>query len=131
MNNLPIYRAKKLDSDKYAIGYYIPNYVMGEYESEDEDEREEWTEHLIIESFSQDLFVDDESYYNHDNSSQIDPTTLQISFDRAKWFDIERINKIMENQVNCTTCNDTGINHHNQPKPNKYKSVPCECKQKE
>ena len=41
MTNIPIYRAKKQNSDKYAEGYYFHQEWTGDYPNEDAEEREE------------------------------------------------------------------------------------------
>jgi formate dehydrogenase assembly factor FdhD len=103
---VPQFRAKEIDSDEYVVGYYAKGFII------------------------EDIDIDFEKrVFQITKAHVVDKSTLSVSFNGIeKWFDIKRVNEIMLNQVNCKTCNDTGINHHNQPKPNKYKSIPCNCK---
>ena len=59
MNNLPIYRAKKLDSDDYEIGFLLNNMIVTAYEQE---------------------VKRDGIYWKSITTSKIDPTTLAIHF---------------------------------------------------
>lgn len=60
--NVPIYRAKKIDSDEYAIGYY--------FNAEIENQ------HIIM---KQVVNKDDDFMYDNDED-EIDPLTLSIHF---------------------------------------------------
>ena len=65
--NLPIYRAKKIDSNEYVEGFYIEDYGIASY---------------IQESKYLNFIVSDrgEKGMEVDTLFQIDPTTLSISF---------------------------------------------------
>ena len=76
MINLPIYRAKKLDSDEYIIGQYIETEFSNE-EYCDIEEQETIIKHCIIKDFR--TVHDDYEYCNFD-ITEIDPTTLSIHF---------------------------------------------------
>lgn len=62
--NIPIYRAKKIDSDEYVIGYYSPAYDI---------------HHYIITHLGVDTKVD-VVYQMSTDIHKIDPTTLAIHF---------------------------------------------------
>jgi hypothetical protein len=97
---IPIYRAKRLDNGEYIHGFYIDNQIVP-------------------------INIDNTVAY--ERSREIDPSTLMISFDGGvKWFDLNRVNEIMGEQVNCKVCKDTGVNHGVQRKPGKWSSEPCE-----
>ena len=97
--NIPIYRAKKIDSDEYAIGYLFQDFYNFKW------------------------FIHDSA-----QTDEVEMSTIETSFNHGqKWLKIHRVAKLMENQVNCTICNDKGINHNYQSRPNKYKSIPCDC----
>jgi len=71
MTQIPIYRARKLDSDKWIEGYYF----------KDED-------------YPDNYFILDK-YCTHD--TEIDPSTLAISFDNKKtWRGFEEIQNSLE-----------------------------------
>lgn len=76
MINLPIYRAKKLDSDKYIIGQYIETEFSNE-EYCDIEEQETIIKHCIIKDFR--TVHDDYEYCNFD-ITEIDIATLAIHF---------------------------------------------------
>lgn len=65
--NIPIYRAKKIDSDEYVEGFYIEDYGVASY---------------IQESKYLNFIVSDrgEKGMEVDTLFQIDPTTLAIHF---------------------------------------------------
>ncbi len=73
---IPIFRAKKLDSDKYIIGQYIETEFSNE-EYCDIEEQETIIKHCIIKDFR--TVHDDYEYCNFD-ITEIDPTTLSIHF---------------------------------------------------
>lgn len=76
MINLPIFRAKKLDSDKYIIGQYIET----EFSNEEYcgiEEQETIIKHCIIKDFR--TVHDDYEYCNFD-ITEIDIATLSIHF---------------------------------------------------
>lgn len=62
--NIPIYRAKKIDSDEYVIGYYSPAYDI---------------HHYIITHLGVDTKVN-VVYQMSTDIHKIDPTTLSIHF---------------------------------------------------
>lgn len=64
MSNIPIYRAKKIDSDGYVIGYYSPAYDI---------------HHYIITHLGVDTKVD-AVYQMSTDIHKIDSTTLAIHF---------------------------------------------------
>ena len=76
MINLPIFRAKKLDSDKYIIGQYIETEFSNE-EYCDIEEQETIIKHCIIKDFR--TVHDDYEYCNFD-ITEIDIATLAIHF---------------------------------------------------
>ncbi len=73
---IPIFRAKKLDSDKYIIGQYIETEFSNE-EYCDIEEQETIIKHCIIKDFR--TVHDDYEYCNFD-ITEIDITTLAIHF---------------------------------------------------
>lgn len=76
MIDLPIFRAKKLDSDKYIIGQYIETEFSNE-EYCDIEEQETIIKHCIIKDFR--TVHDDYEYCNFD-ITEIDIATLAIHF---------------------------------------------------
>ncbi|WP_157353086.1 hypothetical protein [Aliarcobacter butzleri] len=76
MINLPIFRAKKLDSDEYIIGQYIETEFSNE-EYCDIEEQETIIKHCIIKDFR--TVHDDYEYCNFD-ITEIDISTLSIHF---------------------------------------------------
>lgn len=65
--NIPIYRAKKIDSDEYIEGYYIEDYGIGSY--------------LQISKYLNFIIGDrGEKGMESDCLYEIDPTTLAIHF---------------------------------------------------
>ena len=76
MSNLPIYRAKKINSDKYVIGQYIETEFSNE-EYCDIEEQETIIKHCIIKDFR--TVHDDYEYCNFD-ITEIDIATLAIHF---------------------------------------------------
>ena len=73
---IPIFRAKKLDSDKYIIGQYIETEFSNE-EYCDIEEQETIIKHCIIKDFR--TLHDDYEYINFD-ITEIDIATLAIHF---------------------------------------------------
>ena len=73
---IPIFRAKKLDSDKYIIGQYIETEFSNE-EYCDIEEQETIIKHCIIKDFR--TIHDDYEYCNFD-ITEIDIATLAIHF---------------------------------------------------
>ena len=73
---IPIFRAKKLDSDKYIIGQYIETEFSNE-EYCDIEEQETIIKHCIIKDFR--TVHDDYEYCNFD-ITEIDIATLAIHF---------------------------------------------------
>lgn len=73
---IPIFRAKKLDSDKYIIGQYIETEFSNE-EYCDIEEQETIIKHCIIKDFR--TVHDDYEYCNFD-ITEIDIATLSIHF---------------------------------------------------
>lgn len=69
MINLPIYRAKKIDSDEYVEGYFVKATNLRQLMDEDEPT----FVYKIVDSWE--LICE-----------EIDPTTLAISFDGGKSF---------------------------------------------
>lgn len=80
MNNIPIYRAKKNNSDKYVEGYYFPQEWIGDYPNEDAEEREEKIKHFISGFTTHDIWEDEENHFRFMGIDEIDPTTLAIHF---------------------------------------------------
>ena len=74
--NIPIFRAKKLDSDGYIIGQYIETEFSNE-EYCDIEEQETIIKHCIIKDFR--TIHDDYEYCNFD-ITEIDIATLAIHF---------------------------------------------------
>ena len=81
---IPIYRAKKIDSDEYIEGYYIELFKGNDIL------------HLtaIIEN-------DEYSMYNNDDIlelayKRIDPSTLAISFDGNTWYNIDTLSDFLD-----------------------------------
>jgi hypothetical protein len=80
MNNIPIYRAKKNNSDKYVEGYYFPQEWIGDYPNEDAEEREEKIKHFISGFTTHDIWEDEENHFRFMGIDEIDPTTLSVHF---------------------------------------------------
>ena len=82
MENLymPIYRAKKINSNEYVEGYYFPQEWIGEYPNENAEEREEKLKHFINTGTTHDVYDDEEGFFQFMGIDEIDPTTLAISF---------------------------------------------------
>jgi hypothetical protein len=78
--NIPIYRAKQIDSDKYVEGYYFHQEWIGDYPSEDSEEREEKTKHFITGFTTHDIWDDEEGHFKFMGIDEIDATTLAIHF---------------------------------------------------
>ena len=94
MINLPIYRAKKIDSDEYNCGYLI---IADDYEADaDEDQIVYFIMHKM------------ENYRTNEVwdfvcNSRIDPTTLSIHFpdsintnSEKVWYNLEEISNIIK-----------------------------------
>ena len=80
--NIPLFRAKKLDSDEYVNGTYVSSFHK----------------HYIamincIHENNYNQIVFDEGYFE-----EIDTSTLAISVDGITWFSIENLNLILANQ---------------------------------
>lgn len=78
--NIPIYRAKMIDSNKYVDGYYFHQEWTGNYPNEDAEEREEEIKHFICGFTTHDIWDDEEGYFNFMGLNEIDSTTLAIHF---------------------------------------------------
>jgi len=79
--NLPIYRAKKIDSDEYVEGYYF-------YENIE-----------VVKHEFKDVYQEAENHYmgfGNGYADLIDPSTLAISFNNGKtWYsDFESVDDI-------------------------------------
>lgn len=72
---IPIYRAKKIDSDEYIIGYYYNN------------KKDNNIHAISVENDKTVLML----HY------EIDPTTLEISFDKEYWISLDLIEKVFNN----------------------------------
>lgn len=89
MNNLPIYRAEKIDSDEYVEGYYASAYDIHHY----------IIDHLGVDTKTNTVYSMSTDLY------KIDPTTLAIQMGKRKLFmslDIETGkggDKISDNEV--------------------------------
>lgn len=94
--NLPIYRAKKNNSDKYVEGYYFPQEWIGDYPNEDAEEREEKIKHFISGFTTHDIWEDEENHFRFMGIDEIDPTTIEISINQKEWFSIEELNNIFK-----------------------------------
>ena len=98
MINLPIFRAKKLDSDKYIIGQYIETEFSNE-EYCDIEEQETIIKHCIIKDFRT---VHDDYEYCKFDITEIDIATLAIHFPDISttsenvWYTMEEISKILK-----------------------------------
>ena len=84
--NIPIYRAKKIDSDKYEIGFLLNNMIVTAYEQE---------------------VKRDGIYWKSITTSKIDPATLAIHFPDAintnsekVWYNLEEISNIIKDYEN-------------------------------
>jgi len=98
---IPIYRAKKIDSNMHVIGYLNPPFSKGSHSITIANEFFSSTHH------------------------QINPSTLQISFDSGeRWRSIKEVANILKDIPICKVCNDTGTNHGAQ-RGHKYYSIPC------
>ena len=87
---IPIYRAKKIDSDEYVEGYYSP------------------TAQFLTKTLK------NKNGYIHEADGDwniIDPSTLAISIDKENWFSIEHSNNIlsMKNVIESINQKVTGI----------------------
>jgi hypothetical protein len=80
MTNMPIYRAKKIDSDKYIDGYYFHQLWVGDYLDKDAEEREEKINHFITGFTTHDIWDDEEGHFQFMGINEIDPSTLSIHF---------------------------------------------------
>ena len=78
--NIPIYRAKKIDSVRLVDGYYFPQDYIGNYPNEDAEEREEIVKHFICGTTTHDIWDDEEGHFKFMGIDEIDPTTLAIHF---------------------------------------------------
>lgn len=78
--NIPIYRAKMIDSNKYVDGYYFHQEWTGNYPNEDAEEREEEIKHFICGFTTHDIWDDEEGYFKFMGLNEIDSTTLAIHF---------------------------------------------------
>ncbi len=103
---VPIFRAKKLDSDKYVIGYYQTETGTN---VEDKNNMFPTLRHIIVDldnhQLRLDLFGDGKL---HDDSHireqyEIDPTTLSIHFrdsintnSEKVWYNLEEISNIIK-----------------------------------
>ena len=75
--NIPIYRAKKIDSDEYIKGSYVPDsYGKNGYIIENT----EWSQLSAIDGSTINCLEED-------SFIEIDPSTLEISFDNGENFD--------------------------------------------
>lgn len=106
MTNIPIYRAKKQNSDKYAEGYYFHQEWTGDYPNEDAEEREEKIKHFICGFTTHDIWDDEEGHFKFMGINEIDPTTLEISFDNGKSF-------IKLSDLEIHTCTDFELKYTN------------------
>lgn len=78
--NIPIYRAKKIDSDKYVEGYYFHQETTKDYENDESEEREEVIEHYIFSYSRHDVNEHEEGFFEFQRLNQIDLSTLAIHF---------------------------------------------------
>lgn len=79
MTNIPIYRAKKQNSDEYVKGQYLPTYKTERNEYGDNIDEDEVLHHYLIKSVSN-AETDDEDNFHFFGFEEIDPTTLAIHF---------------------------------------------------
>ena len=79
MTNIPIYRAKKINSDEYAVGHYLPTYKTERNECGDNIDEDEVLHHCLIKSISN-AETDDEDNFHFWGFEEIDPSTLAIHF---------------------------------------------------
>ena len=77
--NIPIYRAKKINSDEYIIGQYLPTYKTKRNEDGDNINEDEVLHHYLIKSISN-AETDDEDRFDFWGFEEIDITTLAIHF---------------------------------------------------
>lgn len=91
ISNIPIYRAKKIDSDEYVIGYYSPAYDI---------------HHYIITHLGVDTKVN-VVYQMSTDIHKIDSTTLAIHFpdsintnSEKVWYSLEEISDIVKDYEN-------------------------------
>ena len=71
MNNIPIYRAKRINSDKYLEGHLFKI----------------WDKYYILWGTTN----------NNPNKKEIDPSTIAISFDKCKtWRSLNEVQKALE-----------------------------------
>ena len=91
MTNIPIYRAKKIDSDKYVYGYYFPQDYTGDFSSEDAEEREEIEKHFICGTTVHNSYDDEEGHFTFMGIDEIDPSTIAIHFPDMLASDSDRL----------------------------------------
>ena len=78
--SIPLFRAKKQDSDEYVDGYYFHQEWTGNYPNEDAEEREEKIKHFICGFTTYDIWDDEEGHFKFMGIDEIDSTTLAIHF---------------------------------------------------
>lgn len=99
--NIPIYRAKKIDSDEYVIGFYSSAYDIHHYV----------ITHLGVDTKTSTV------YQMSTDIHKIDPTTLAISFDNGKSF-------IKLGDLEIHTCTDFDLKYTDMKMRNRQEKQP-------